>query len=335
MTLKINEAFAGAIAAEHFGVVASVRVLPGEFDKNFALTTTEGQGFILKFSHPQSPDIQLDFENAMMQHLAASSVRPLIPRPVLTLTGEAVLRLEGGLRARMQTRMPGRVLVDVPARPENLVREIGMLLGRVDRSLAQFSHPGMHREWMWDLTRAPEMIRRNLDAVRAEDLPAVTVFLERFERLVQPVLPDLPAQVIHNDANTHNLLYSEEDACLTGLIDFGDSLFSPRVCEPAISAAYLVLDASDPLQIAGQLAAGYQSVNPLTTLEWRVFWDLIGTRLAVSLSIASGRARTQSLNVYHQLTFRAASDTLVRLAKLDPGEVKKARLGSIQSTIQS
>jgi len=314
LTLKINEAFAGAIAAEHFGVVASVRVLPGEFDKNFALTTTEGQGFILKFSHPQSTDIQLDFENAMMQHLAASSVRPLIPRPVLTLTGEAVLRLEGGLRARMQTRMPGRVLVDVPARPENLVREIGMLLGRVDRSLAQFSHPGMHREWMWDLTRAPEMIRRNLDAVRAEDLPA---------------------QVIHNDANTHNLLYSEEDACLTGLIDFGDSLFSPRVCEPAISAAYLVLDASDPLQIAGQLAAGYQSVNPLTTLEWRVFWDLIGTRLAVSLSIASGRARTQSLNVYHQLTFRAASDTLVRLAKLDPGEVKKARLGSIQSTIQS
>ena len=85
----IDQKFAGAIAAEYFGVVASVRVLPGEFDKNFLLTTDAGEGYILKFSHLQTTNSQIDFENAMLAHLAGSSLHDLLPGLVPTKAAAA------------------------------------------------------------------------------------------------------------------------------------------------------------------------------------------------------------------------------------------------------
>lgn len=308
----VEAQFAEAIAAEHFGVVASVRVLPGEFDQNFALTTASGEGYILKFSHPQTPDSQLDFENALKAHLAHLPV----PRLVLSRKGEAVVKTAGGLRVRLLTRLPGRMLVDICPRPGALAAEIGNLLGRVDRALAEFSHPAMHRDWLWDLTGAPAVIRANLDAVLPADLPAVTHFLDRFERFAAPLFGDLPAHVIHNDANDHNLLV-QANGRLSGLVDFGDSLFAPRVCEPAIAAAYILLGEPEPALPAAALVGGYHAVNPLLADELEIFWELVGARLAMSIAIAAGRARQDTGNVYHQVTSQPASAALRKLAALD------------------
>lgn len=315
----VDEKFAGAIAAEYFGAVASARALPGEFDLNFALTTPTGEGYILKFSHPQTSDTQIDFENALMTRLAHLAVPHLVP----SVTGAQVVRLESGARVRMLTRLPGRMLVDVHPKPTPLLVEIGRLLGQVDRALQDFSHPGMTREWMWDLTRAPEMIRMNLGAVSQADLPPVTHFLERFERFVRPVLGSLPGQVIHNDANDHNVLVGA-DGHVTGLVDFGDSLFAPRVCEAAIAGAYLVLGNPDLQKPAIALVRGYHAANPLQPEEIDVFWDLVGARLAVSIAVASGRAAEQSGNAYHQVTSRAASAALTLLAEHDPAALTAA-----------
>ena len=308
----IDQQFAGAIAAEFFGVMASARALPGEFDRNFVLTAASGEGYILKFSHPQTAGSQLDFEHALMARLAQLPV----PRPVLTLSGEPVAHLESGLRVRMQTRLPGRMLVDVRPRTQLLLTGIGALLGTVDLALAGFSHPAMDRDWLWDLTRAHHRITENLDAVLPDDLPAVQHFLARFEQFVLPALPGLPAQVIHNDANDHNVLVGS-DGNVSGLVDFGDSLFAPRICEAAIAAAYVILDEPEPLKPAAALVAGYHSVNPLLPEELDVFWDLVGARLAVSIAIAAGRARRASGNAYHQVTSQAASAALKKLTVQD------------------
>jgi len=57
--------------------------------------------------------------------------------------------------------------------------------------------------------------------------------------------------VIHSDANDHNLLV--RDGQVTGLIDFGDMVYSALAADPAIAAAYAMLDKSKPLEAASQL----------------------------------------------------------------------------------
>lgn len=300
---------AEAVARDVYGLAASARPLPGEYDRNFELSTARGERFILKLTHPDTPDLQLDFENAILAHLAGAAVPRLLP----TLSGERVARLPDGGRARLLTRLPGRVLAEVRPLPADLPEAAGALLGRVDRALADLHHPGMHRDWLWDLTRAGEMIRRGLPHLPAVDRSLPVYFLEQFERYAAPRLPQLPAQVIHNDANDYNLL--AEDGRITGLVDFGDALWAPRVCEPAIAAAYLLLGAPDPLAVAAQVVRGYHQSNPLKEQEVAVLWDLIGTRLAVSVCIAAGRAGGG--NAYHQVSAAPARAALERLAEID------------------
>ncbi|GAB4581503.1 MAG: hypothetical protein Fur0022_42500 [Anaerolineales bacterium] len=141
-------------------------------------------------------------------------------------------------------------------------------------------------------------------------------FLHRFERCAAPHLPYLPWQVIHNDANDYNVLIENDQ--ISGLLDFGDALYNPRICELAIGIAYAILNKSDPLTTAVVITKGYHAVNPLTEDEIAVLWDLIGARLAVSVTMSTYRAFTEPENEYHQISAAPAWNTLAQLAEIAP-----------------
>ena len=70
----------------------------------------------------------------------------------------------------------------------------------------------------------------------------------------------LPRQVVHNDLNDENLLV--RDGAIAGVIDFGDAIETVRAAELAIACTYAMLDQEDPVAVAGDVIAGYQSVAP-------------------------------------------------------------------------
>jgi len=70
---------------------------------------------------------------------------------------------------------------------------------------------------------------------------------------------------------------------LSGIIDFGDLLRAPRIIEVSTAAAYLRTDDGDPLRLLVPLVAGYHQKNPLSAPELDVLFDLILTRLAISV----------------------------------------------------
>jgi len=51
----------------------------------------------------------------------------------------------------------------------------------------------------------------------------------------------------------------------------------------------------------------------LLPAELDVFWDLVITRLAVSVAVAAGRAAEESGNAYHQASAAPAARALIRL----------------------
>ena len=79
-------------------------------------------------------------------------------------------------------------------------------------------------------------------------------------------------------------------ARIAGIIDFGDLTFTARVNDLAIAAAYQVADSGDPLAPACDVIAAYHAVTPLDLLELDVLFDLIATRIVMTVVISSWRA---------------------------------------------
>ncbi len=115
------------------------------------------------------------------------------------------------------------------------------------------------------------------------------------------------------------------NARIAGIIDFGDLTFTARVNDLAIAAAYQVADSDDPLAPACDVIAAYHAVTPLDLLELDVLFDLIATRIVMTVVISSWRAvRYPENREYILRNNKPASARLSRIAGLSRGTGRAA-----------
>ncbi|WP_397547298.1 aminotransferase class III-fold pyridoxal phosphate-dependent enzyme [Rhodothermus marinus] len=312
---------AAALARQVYGLDVQACPLDGEYDHNFLLTAPSRARFVLKIATPETDGTLLDFQKQALQHLRDFEG---VPRLLATPAGDLLPELMWNgqhVRLRLLRYLPGTPLAQSPNRHHaKLLFELGTFLARLDEALRDFAHPAMKRTFPWNLAQASEEIERRLCFVRS---PSLRRLLEesarRFDDQVRPFLPALPAQVIHNDANDHNVLV--QDDRLVGLIDFGDMMYGPRIFEVAVAAAYAGFGHRAPARVVAPLIAGYHAHTPLHADELAFLYDLIRTRLAVSLALAAERAHTHPEYAYYQISARDALQTLRRWARLHPDQV--------------
>jgi len=308
-TCEFNTDRVESLASEAWGLHVRAESLVGFADDNFQLRTDDGGRFVLKISPPGTDREWLQCQISVLLHLAASPLADLVPRVVPARNGQILLLLDEESpqprRARLMSYLEGTPLAKVAERPPSLLEEIGRTLARLDLALADFDHPGAHRDFDWDLPTAP----KNAHLIAAVDDPSrralVENHLERFDARVTPRLSELEHAVIHNDGNDYNLLISEPqsgDPRLAGLIDFGDVLYTATIAELAISCAYLMLDRDNPLDDAAHLIRGYHSIRPLTRLERELLPDLVVGRLCTSLLFSAKGRRSNPDNAYLQVS---------------------------------
>ncbi len=209
------------------------------------------------------------------------------------------------------TWLDGMPIARLAHRSPKLLRGLGRALGELDGRLADFDHPAVHRAFRWDLMQAPAILRltENIEEPAGRDL--VHRRLRRFEAEVIPRLEPLPFQVVHNDANDHNVLVCPAsrsgdvdrdvrtdrfDPC--ALLDFGDMMWTPRVCDPAIAITYAMLGTEDPLASGRALLAGYMESAPLGRDEIELLPALIEARLCVSVTISAYERRRDPDNAF-------------------------------------
>ena len=90
--------------------------------------------------------------------------------------------------------------------------------------------------------------------------------------------------------NPHNLLTDPADPTrVAGILDFGDMVETPLICDMAVAASYQV-DPDAPLQSLQAFARAYHAILPLTPLEQTLFAPLTAARMLTTLAIASARA---------------------------------------------
>ncbi|MBT3338676.1 MAG: aminotransferase class III-fold pyridoxal phosphate-dependent enzyme [Anaerolineae bacterium] len=307
------------IAAKYYGIDAEAKPLPGDIDCNFLISERPDRfskpvrSYVLKIHAQETPREDIEFQNAALWHLQDFDG---VPQIILNKEGKSLFPISHDgetYLVRMISYLEGTLLENIAPQTPTLLRGLGAYLAKLDIALADFEHPAMNRDMLWDLSLALRAIEPRLDGIATPERRALlSHVLERFKRRVRPVLPDLHKQVIHNDANTQNLLV--QDGVISGIFDFGDLRYSPRVFEVAICAAYALLGEEKPIEAIAHIAAGYHSIISLSATEISLLYDLTCARLAVSASISSGRSLE---NEYHQTHAEPAWDALEKLVAVN------------------
>lgn len=275
---------------ELYGLEVTLEPLDGEYDLNFRVLRDGAPFFVLKVMRPGCEEALVDLQCQAIQRLAKRLPDAPLPSVVATKAGGLFAhrddeRGEDRL-VWMITHLTGECYATHRPKTIGLAGEIGTLLGRIDRELNGWSHPALDRDMKWDLAAAHWVDRHVHLIADAERRRIVEAIMRDYRTGVQPALAHLDRQPVHNDANDYNLLADcavDGEERLSGLIDFGDMILSPRICEIAIAGAYVVLDQADPLRMLAALVGGYHEVNPLSADEIRLIYPLVQTRLAVSV----------------------------------------------------
>jgi 4-aminobutyrate aminotransferase-like enzyme/Ser/Thr protein kinase RdoA (MazF antagonist) len=321
----VTSAGASRIALDLYGLKATAHPLPGEYDDNFHLRTSDSQGYVLKIMHPAREESFLDMQCRALLHLAERAPHLELPRVVPTRTGELFSRIQweshGPRLVWLLTYLPGTTLAQANPRSPELLASLGTLLAHLDSALLDFSHPATQRELKWDASRSLRA-REYLHHIRdVERRNLAEQFLKLFEAEAVPRFPHLRRSVIYGDANDHNVLVSPpwpQPRRVVGVIDFGDMHHGYTVAEPAVAAAYAILGQENPLAAAAALLTAYHTVFPLNEHEIAALYPFLCARLAVSVVNSAHRQQLVPHDQYVTVTETSAWQALERLAKIHP-----------------
>ncbi len=287
------------LAELHYGLTGTLTPLTSERDLNHRLTTATGGSFVLKLSNPGEPGAMTAFQTAALNHVAARAPALPVPRVIPTLDGRTILPTPHGA-LRLLTWLDGSPLHATRPDPAQS-HAVGTALATLTAALQDFDHPAADHILLWDVRQTPRLAPL-LPAIRDAALRAeATAFVARFATDIAPALARLPAQVVHADFNPHNLLVAPDDPTrITGILDFGDMVRTPRICDLATAAAYRI-DPALPLASLTPLLQGYTSILPLTAPEIALLFDLVTARMIATIAITSWRAARYPENAVYIL----------------------------------
>ncbi|HJP92546.1 MAG TPA: phosphotransferase [Pyrinomonadaceae bacterium] len=293
---------AEAIAREFYGIRASASTLSSERDQNFLLTTSDRK-FVLKIANASEKRAFLEAQDAVLKHLAehVSFCQSVVPAS----SGEEIINCQDNF-ARLMNYVPGVPLAEARPHSPELLRDLGQKLGQLAHALADFDHPAVHRDFYWDLANGNRIIDEFAPLIENRDLRQV-VFKCRMEHQL-----DLRRSVIHGDANDYNVLVDPQRNVVTGLLDFGDMVYSYTVGDLVIAIAYVVLDKTDPRAVAEEVINGYRSEFELVENELKALWKLVRLRLGMSVCIAAYQTKQRPENEYLGISQKAIEEFFAR-----------------------
>lgn len=317
--MRFTEKQVEQLVKNYYGLEITVKNLSGEYDFNYLLKATDGNKYILKISTKADEYHFLDAQVKIADHLSQTSIADQFSRYLKNKKGdELTLHEEAGKKyyLRLLTFLEGEFWINLEERADSLHYDLGSFLGQMDKALTGFSHPAMHRYYLWDITRAADA-NKKLHCIKDHERRRIAgYFLLQFETEVLPHLSSLRHAYIHQDANDTNVLVVADR--ISGLIDFGDMLYTALINNLAVACTYAMMNNDNPLYAAALVVKGYHAVYALTEQEVDLLYYLIAARLCISVTQSAWNASIETNNDHHFISESPAWVLLHQLIRINP-----------------
>ncbi|QBG36049.1 aminotransferase class III-fold pyridoxal phosphate-dependent enzyme [Litorilituus sediminis] len=324
MTPSFTEQEILTILADNYQLTGSLKALAGYCDQNLLLTAQSGARYIVKVANSEEKLTELAMQNAAMAHLTAQSLA--VPCAIDNSAQESITQVadEQGNQFffRVLSYLEGNFYADSAASSHNanLWQSLGQFIAQIDKALSDFTHPGVYRYFDWDLAHGFAICQEKKHLLSSEQQHQVHYFLSIYQTQTMPILAQCRQGVIHNDANDYNLLINNSDqpSAITGLIDFGDMVYSHVINELAITCAYALMGQDAPITALTEIVSAYHQHYPLTDVELEVLFSLIALRLCVSVCNSAKAIKEQPDNEYLLISVKPAWQLLAQLQRENP-----------------
>ncbi len=310
------------LAQLHYGVAGEFSALAGERDQNFRVRCDDGRQFVFKIAgSSEDPDV-VEMQVQALCHIAQQDSELPVPRMIPGLDGRMICMAQsaGNRHAlRLLSWLPGRPYQEGPFPSPAGLQGLGGFIARLGRALQDFDHPAARHFMPWSIANGlvfSEQLRSLLPVELGDWVPA---YFERLETEVFPQLARQRWQVIHQDGHGANLLRrAETGEEVSGVIDFGDMIYGPLVCDLAACVSDFMELSDDPVAAATEICRGYCKILPLLDEELDLLLDLVMVRQIMVLQLFEFRRQ----NMEHPPAFVTDDQPgviamLQQLAKLD------------------
>ena len=323
--MTFSEETIQGLVKEHYGLNVTVKALNGYDELNFLLSNKKNEKYILKVSNESHPFPFLEAQINIIQHLKKSDISDCFQHFSINKQGEELTKIIRDSKTyyiRILNFLEGTFWIDAKEKTSELHHNLGSFLGSMDHALQDFSHPAMHRSYTWDISRASEAGDNLKHILNHEKRRIAGYFLLQFDTEVVPEIHRLRHAYIHNDANDYNILVQGNR--ISGLIDFGDMVYTVLVNNLAIACTYAMLDEENPLAVAASIVAGYHKTYALQEKELDLLYYLIAGRLCISVTQSAYNASLDSNNEHHFITEKPAWNLLYKLIEINPIKAQDA-----------
>jgi len=273
------------LVKKYYQLDTTAKLLTGEYEFNFLLTIADGTKYIFKAAGNEHSYDFFDAQVKIVQHLSKSEVADKFFQYIPNNAGELMTVLQKDDRIfylRLITFLDGEFWINTKHRSDALHVDLGNVLGLMDKALQNFSHPAMHRHYVWDISNAADANRKLYCIKDHEKRRIAGYFILQFETEVLPLISSLRHAYVHHDANDTNILVQGDK--VAGLIDFSDMVYTALINNLAVACTYAMMNHPDPLQAATLVVQGYHEAYALTEKEMDLLYYLITARLCISVT---------------------------------------------------
>mmetsp|Transcript_18512 Transcript_18512/g.42553 ORF Transcript_18512/g.42553 Transcript_18512/m.42553 type:complete len:440 (-) Transcript_18512:89-1408(-) len=283
----------------------------------------------------------IHLQNAIMTHLNECGIStnkpqkptsqgssPSTPVAVVSLPVHSKEDSPTPLVLRLLGWVNGRPMSDYHMLPIECLADAGRFLGNLSVALSSLPDTDQlaaaKRYHQWDgknTTDLRDFVRYVTDDRRRSIVESV---IETFQNdLIDSGVAEksFATALIHADFNDANFLLGD-DFCVSGVIDFGDSVESWTILDLSVAMAYSMLNAfgkhKRSLAAAAAMLRGYHSVRPITPEERQHLPLLIACRLSCSATLGAYSYSQNPGNEYLLLHATPAWNALELIWGTDP-----------------
>jgi len=307
------------ILFKHFGIeTREIKKLAGYDNINYLVKSHDTKYIFKTYAFNEHLYDLVKAESDVLENLSSSDSN-WYPKALKTHDGDyvKVIDLDGKKSIiRLLSFLEGDFFAETTATPE-LFESFGAFLATMDLQLLDYKNYTIQsRQFEWDLQYVHLNKAFLEDIDQPEKRKIVEYYLQQFDQVVRPELPDLRKSIIHNDANDWNVLVDRGK--VSGIIDFGDIVYSPLINELAVGISYAIMKKDDPVLWAAYIIKAYHEKLPLEEKEIDILYYLIAAQLCISVCNSAHNMKLNPENEYISISEKPAWDLLHRWLEINP-----------------